>query len=82
MKWTILYGYLKLWRILWLIFEYVKPKTLEINDHMERIMKLKQVESTNRDFSKQVQTGLEVYEKHGGDFLWGDSQDTELAERV
>ena len=23
-----------------------------------------------------------MYEKHGGDFLWGDAQDTELVERV
>ena len=23
-----------------------------------------------------------MYKKHGGDFLWGDAQDTELAERV
>ena len=33
-------------------FEYVKPKTLAIYDQMERIMKLKQGESTNEDFLK------------------------------
>ena len=49
---------------------------------MERIMKTKQEESTKEDFLKQVQKELKVYEKHGGDFLWGDAQDTELAERV
>ena len=30
-------------------FEDVKPKTLSIDDHIERIMKLKQGESTNED---------------------------------
>jgi len=25
---------------------------------------------------------LKVYEKHGGDFLWGNAQDTELVDRV
>ena len=63
-------------------FEEVKPKTLAINDQIERIVKLKQGESTNKDFLKQVQKELKVYEKHGGDFLWVDAQDTELAERV
>ena len=50
-------------------FEDVKPKTIAIDDQMERIMKLKQGESTNEDFLKQVQKELRVYEKHGGDFL-------------
>ena len=63
-------------------FEEVKPKTLAIDDHMERIMKLEQGESTNKNFLNQVQNELKVYDKHGGDFLWGDAQDTELAERV
>ena len=65
-----------------IIFEDVKPKTLTIDDQMERNMKTKQEESPNEDFLKQVQKELKVYEKHGGDFLWGDAQDTELAERV
>ena len=56
-------------------FEDVKPKTLAIDDQMERIMKLKQGDSTNENFLKQVQTDLKVYEKHGSDFLWGDAQD-------
>ena len=63
-------------------FEYVKPKTLAIDEQMDCIMKLKQGEPTNTDFLKQVQKDLKVYKKHGGDFLWGDAQDTELAERV
>ena len=61
-------------------FEEVKPKMLAINDHMERIMKLKQGESTNDNFLKQVQKELKVYEKHGGDLLWRDAQDTEPEE--
>ena len=65
-----------------IIFKDVKPKTLAIDEQMERIMKLKQGQSTNKDFLKQVQKELKVYEKHGSDFLWGDTQDTELAEQV
>ena len=65
-----------------IIFEEVNPKTLAIDNQIERIMKLKQVESTNKDLLKQVQKELKVYEKHGGDFLWEYAQDTELAERV
>ena len=57
-------------------FEDVKPKTLVIDEQMERIMKFKQGESINEDFLKQVQKELNVYEKHGGDFLWGGAQDT------
>jgi hypothetical protein len=63
-------------------FEEVKPKILAIDDQMERIMRLKQGESTNEDFLKQVIKELKVYEKHGGDFLWGNAQDSELVNRV
>jgi len=63
-------------------FEEVKPKILAIDDQMEWIMRLKQGESTNEDFLKQVVTELKVYEKHGGDFLWGNAQDAELVDRV
>jgi hypothetical protein len=63
-------------------FEEVKPKILAIDDQMERIMRLKQGESTNEDFLKQVMKELKVYEKHGGDFLWGKAQETELDDRV
>ena len=56
-------------------FEDVNPKTILNDDQMERIIKLKQGESTNEDFLKQVQKELKVYEKHGGDFLWADAQD-------
>ena len=63
-------------------FEGVKPKTLAIDEQMERIMKLKQGQSTNNNFLKQVRKELKVYEKHSSDFLWGDTQYTELAEQV
>ena len=63
-------------------FEEVKPKILAIDDQMERIMRLKQGESTNEDFLKQVMKELKVYEKHGGDFLWGSAQETALDKRV
>ena len=63
-------------------FEEVKPKLLAINDQMERIMKLKQGESTNEDFLKQVQKDLKVDEKNGGDFLWGYAQDLFLLSLV
>jgi hypothetical protein len=63
-------------------FEEVKPKILAIDDQMERIMKLKQGESTNEDFLKQVMKELNVHDKHGGDFLWGSAQEKALDERV
>jgi hypothetical protein len=63
-------------------FEEIKPKILAIDDQMERIMKLKQGESTNEDFLKQAVKELKVHEKHGGNFLWGNTQETELNVRV
>ena len=45
-------------------------------------MKIKQGEYTNKYFLKQLKKELKVYKKNGGDFLWGDAQDTELTERV
>ena len=45
-------------------------------------MKLKQGESMNEDFLKQVQKELKMYKKHGSDFLWRDAQDIKLAECV
>ena len=63
-------------------FEEVKPKVLAIDDQMERIMNLKQNESSNEDFVKTVSKELKVYEKHGGDFLWGLEQIDGLNERL
>ena len=64
-------------------FEEVKPKILSLDDQMERIMKLKQGgETSNEDFLKTVTKEVKVYEKHGGNFLWGPTQEEQLAERV
>ena len=63
-------------------FEEVKPKVLAIDDQMERIMNLKQKDSSNEDFVKTVSKELKVYEKHGGDFLWGLTQVDALNDRL
>ena len=63
-------------------FEETKPKLLAIDDQMERIMKLKQGNTTNEDFVKTVEKELKVYEKHGGDFLWGKTQINEMTKRL
>ena len=55
-------------------FEETKPKLLAIDDQMERIMKIKQGDTTNEDYIKMMSRELKVYEKHGGDFLWGKTQ--------
>jgi hypothetical protein len=49
---------------------------------MERIMKLKQGETTNEDFVKMVAKELKVYEKHVGDFVWGKTQNRALRSRL
>ena len=63
-------------------FEEDKPKTLAIDDQMERIMRLKQGDTSNEDFLKMCQKELKIYEKHGGDFLWGTAQKEALIELV
>lgn len=63
-------------------FEEVKPKLLAIDDQMHRIMNLRQGETTNEEFVKLVSKELKVYEKHGGDFLWGKKQKKDLEERL
>ena len=63
-------------------FEETKPKLLAIDDQMENIMKLKQGNATNEDFIKTVTKELRVYEKHGGDFLWGKPQEREMVSRL
>ena len=52
-------------------FEETKPKAQSLDDQMERIMTLRQGDESNADFIKLVTKELKVYEKHGGDFLWG-----------
>ena len=63
-------------------FEEDKPKILAIDDQMERIMRLKQGDTTNDDFVKMCQKELKIYEKHGGDFLWGTVQKEALVDLV
>ena len=63
-------------------FEEDKPVTLAIDDQMEHIMKLKQGDATHEDFIKLYMKELKIYEKHGGDFLWGKIQQESLIELV
>jgi hypothetical protein len=63
-------------------FEEVKPKLLAVDDQMQRIMNLHQGDSTNEDFIKLLTKELKVYEKHGGEFLWGDKQQQDLKEKL
>ena len=64
-------------------FEEIKPKILSLDDQTERIMRLKQGgETTNKDFLKTVVKEIKVYEKHGGNFLWGPTQEEQLAESI
>ena len=37
-------------------------------------MKIKQGDTMNEDFVKLITKELKVYEKHGGDFVWGKTQ--------
>jgi hypothetical protein len=62
-------------------FEEVKPKLLAVDDQMQRIMNMRQgTDSTNEEFVKLLIKELKVYEKHGGDFLWGEKQESDLDE--
>ena len=64
-------------------FEEIKPKILCMDDQMEIIVRMKQGENTtNEDFLKQALKEIKVYEKHGGSFLWGSSQEKLLAEEL
>ena len=52
-------------------FEQVKPNTLSLDDQLEKIMSMRQKESTsNEDFIKMVKRELDILEKHGGTLLW------------
>ena len=59
-------------------FEDVKPKVLAMDDQLERIMKLRQGSTSNEDFIKLIQKELKLFEKHGGSFLWGKTQEEQL----
>ena len=61
-------------------FEETKPTILAVDDQMERIMSIKQGSSTNEDYIKTMTKEIKVYEKHGGNFLWGTHQDLQHKE--
>jgi hypothetical protein len=63
-------------------FEEVKPKLFAIDDQMHCIMNLHQGDSTNKDFVNLVTKELKVYEKHGGDFLWGEKQKNDMTSKI
>ena len=63
-------------------FEETKPKTQSLDDQMERIMSLRQGEESNAEFIKLLTKEMKVYEKHGGDFLWGKPMNDELDEKL
>ena len=61
-------------------FEETKPKLLAVDNQMERIMSIKQGDSTNEDYIKTMSKEIKVYEKHRGDFLWGRHQELQHKE--
>ena len=63
-------------------FEETKPKTQSLDDQMERIMSLRQKDESNADFIKVLSKEMKVYEKHGGDFLWGKPMNDELEKNL
>jgi len=66
-----------------IMFEEIKPNIICMDDQMERIVRMKQGENTtDEDFLKQALKEIKVYEKHGGTFLWGSSQEKLLAEEL
>ena len=63
-------------------FEETKPKTTSLDDQTETIMVLRQGGESNTDFIKLVNKELKVYQKHGGDFLWGKPMEDELDSKL
>ena len=63
-------------------FEEITPNILSLDDQMERIMKIRQGNLSNKDFIKVIQKEIKIYEKHGGSFLWGKKQDERLAAQI
>ena len=59
-------------------FEDITPKVLALDDQLERIIKLRQGSQDNEDFLKLVKKEIKIYEKHGGRFLWGKTQEDSL----
>ena len=57
-------------------FEQIKPNTLSLDDQLEKIISMRQKESTsNEDFIKMVKRELDILEKHGGTFLWANNEE-------
>jgi hypothetical protein len=54
-----------------------------LNEQMGKIMFLRQKPSDmNEDFIKMVKTEIKVFEKHGGDFMWSEAREKQLASEV
>lgn len=62
-------------------FEEIKPKLVVIDNQMKATMTLRQGDFTNEDFIKLVMKELKACEKHGGNFLWGATQEDNLENR-
>jgi hypothetical protein len=63
-------------------FEDTKPKIYSLDDQLEKILTLRQKQEDNSDFIKLLNKELKVYEKHGGDFLWGKPLNNDLQEKL
>ena len=64
-------------------FERVKSNTLSLDDQLERIMSLRQNESrSNEDFIKMVKKEVDIFEKHGGIFLWTANEEKKLKKQL
>ena len=64
-------------------FEKVKSPIVAMYNQLKRIMDLKQKENeSNQVFIKGLLCEIKVYNKHGGKFLWGATQDKELTDTM
>src|SRR6056300_1048521 len=64
-------------------FEKIKAPIVAMHDQLKRIMDMRQKENeSNEDFVKNVMREIKVYNRHGGKFLWGTSQDKEVDDAV
>src|SRR5210317_2122108 len=64
-------------------FEKIKAPIVAMHDQLKRIMDMRQKENeSNEDFVKNVMREIKVYNRHGGNFLWGTTQDKEVDDTV
>ena len=63
-------------------FEETKPIDIALDDQMEVIINLRQGRLTNEDFVKIVSKELKVYEKYGGNYLWGKVHEKKLRQEM